>query len=310
MQNVSNAPVMNKPTKIQRPMGERIGYFIVMLVLCMFAFSTVYPFWHVIMYSLSDSRAAMGGGLFFWPREFSLKGYEMVFKTNQIWIAYGNSIKVTVVGTVFSILLSALTAYPLSRRRLHGRSFIQMMFFFTMLFGGGMIPLYLVVSQVGLLNTFWSLFLPTSLSVYNMFILRNFMQSIPDSLEESARLDGASDFTILFRIMLPLCAPSLAAVAMFYGVGYWNSYMNCLLYTNANQYQVLPLYLRNILTQAAASAISQSSNIAGMAEQAATLTEETIKMTNVAVSVIPILIVYPFLQRYYTKGITVGAVKG
>ena len=310
MQNVSNTPVLNKPTKIKRALGERIGYFIIMLILTLFAFSTIYPFWHVIMYSLSDSRAAMSGGLFFWPREFSLKGYEMVFKTAQIWIAYGNSIKVTVVGTVFSILLSALTAYPLSRRRLHGRSFIQMAFFFTMLFGGGMIPLYLTVSKVGLLNTFWSLFLPTSLSVYNMFILRNFMQSIPDSLEESARLDGASDFTILFKIMLPLCAPSLAAVAMFYDVGYWNSYMNCLLYTSANQYQVLPLYLRNILTQSAASAISQSSNIAGMAEQAATLTEETIKMTNVAVSVIPILIVYPFLQRYYTKGITVGAVKG
>jgi putative aldouronate transport system permease protein len=281
-----------------------------MLILCLFAFSTVYPFWHVIMYSLSDSRAAMSGGLFFWPREFSLKGYEMVFKTAQIWIAYSNSIKVTVVGTVFSILLSALTAYPLSRRRLHGRSFIQMVFFFTMLFGGGMIPTYLVVNSIGLLDTFWALFLPGALSVYNMFILRNFMQSIPDSLEESARLDGASDFLILFRIMLPLCAPSLAAVAMFYGVGYWNSYMNCLLYINGNRYQVLPLYLRNILTQSAASAISQSSNVAGMAEQAATLTEETIKMTNVAVSVVPILIVYPFLQRYYTKGITVGAVKG
>ena len=310
MQNVSNPPILNKPTKIKRSMGERIGYFIIMLILCLFAFSTVYPFWHVIMYSLSDSRAAMSGGLFFWPREFSLKGYEMVFKTAQIWIAYGNSIKVTVVGTVFSILLSALTAYPLSRRRLHGRSFIQMVFFFTMLFGGGMIPTYLVVNSIGLLDTFWALFLPSALSVYNMFILRNFMQSIPDSLEESARLDGASDFLILFRIMLPLCAPSLAAVAMFYGVGYWNSYMNCLLYINGNRYQVLPLYLRNILTQSAASAISQSSNVAGMAEQAATLTEETIKMTNVAVSVVPILIVYPFLQRYYTKGITVGAVKG
>ena len=310
MQNVTNAPIKMNSTKIKRPLGERIGYFLIMTVLILFAFSTTYPFWHVIMYSLSDSRAAMSGGLFFWPREFSLKGYEMVFKTAQIFIAYGNSIKVTVVGTLFSIGLSALTAYPLSRKRLHGRSFIQMVFFFTMLFGGGMIPTYLVVSSIGLLDTFWALFLPGCLSVYNMFILRNFMQSIPDSLEESARLDGASDFTILFRIMLPLCAPSLAAIAMFYGVGYWNSYMSCLLYTNSNQYQVLPLYLRNILTQAAASAISQSSNIAGMAEQAATLTEETIKMTNVAVSVIPILIVYPFLQRFYTKGITVGAVKG
>ena len=295
---------------IARTRGEQIGYAIIMLVLGLFAFSTIYPVWHVVMYSISDSKLAMSGGFFFWPRGFSLKSYKMVFQTSQIWIAYRNSILVTFVGTVMSVALSAITAYPLSRRRLHGRNFLSMVVFFTMLFSGGMIPLYLQVARLGLLDTFWSMILPTCMSAYNMFILRNFMQSIPDSLEESARLDGANDVVILFRIMLPMCTPSLAAIAMFYGVAYWNNYMNCLLYTNATGLQVLPLYLRTVLNSAAANALSASSDLSSLGEAASVLTEETVKMTVVAVSVIPILLVYPYLQRFYTKGITVGAVKG
>lgn len=296
--------------KIKRGPGERIGHFFVCLVLGLFAFSTIYPVWHVIMYSISDSKQAMSGGFFFFPRGFSLMSYEMIFKTAQIWTAYGNSIMVMLVGTVISVLLSALTAYPLSRKRLKGRNFFSMVIFFTMLFSGGMIPLYLQVSNLGLLDTFWAMILPIAMSAYNMFILRNFMQGIPDSLEESARLDGANDIVILFRIMLPLCTPSLAAIAMFYGVGYWNNYMNCLLYTNSSSLQVLPLYLRTVLGGAAANALSASGDMAKIGEAASVLTEETVKMTVVAVSVVPIILVYPYLQRFYTKGITVGAVKG
>ena len=148
------------------------------------------------------------------------------------------------------------------------------------------------------------------MSAYNMFILRNFMQGVPDALEESARLDGANDVVIMVRIMLPLCAPSLAAIAMFYGVGYWNNYMSCLLYTNSSNLQVLPLYLRSVLGGAAANALSASSDLSQMGEASSTLTEETVKMTVVAVSIIPILVMYPYLQRFYTKGITIGAVKG
>ena len=241
---------------------------------------------------------------------FSLKSYELVFKTNQIWVAYRNSLLVMLCGTLLSVALSALTAYPLSRKRLHGRNFFSMVIFFTMLFSGGMIPLYLQVSRLGLLDTFWSMVLPTCMSAYNMFILRNFMQTIPEALEESARLDGANDFVIMTRIILPLCAPSLAAIAMFYGVGYWNNYMNCLLYTNSPSLQVLPLYLRSVLSGAAANAISGSGDLSKIGEASSVLTEETVKMTVVAVSIIPILIMYPYLQRFYTKGITVGAVKG
>lgn len=296
--------------RIARSRGEKIGHVIIVIVLGLFAFSTVYPAWHVLMYSLSDSKLAMSGGFFFWPRGFSLKGYEMVFKTSQIWVSYKNSLLVMVVGTILSVTLSAMTAYPLSRKRLRGRGFFSMVVFFTMLFSGGMIPLYLQVAKLGLLDTFWSMVLPTCMSAYNMFILRNFMQTVPDVLEESARLDGANDIVILVRIMLPMCAPSLAAVAMFYGVGYWNNYMNCLLYTNSARLQVLPLYLRSILGGAAANALSESSDLGGLGEASSILSEETVKMTVVAVSIIPILILYPYLQRFYTKGITIGAVKG
>ena len=295
---------------IARTRGERIGHVLIGIFLGLFAFTTIYPVWHVLMYSLSDSKQAMSGGFFFWPRGFSLMGYEMVFKTSQIWIAYRNSLMVLVVGTVLSVALSAITAYPLSRRRLHGRGFFSMVVFFTMLFSGGTIPLYLQVANLGLLDSFWSMVLPTCMSAYNMFILRNFMQGVPDALEESARLDGANDLTIMVRIILPLCTPSLAAIAMFYGVSYWNNYMNCLLYTNTASLQVLPLYLRTVLSGAAATALSASNDLSGIGTAANTLTEETVKMTVVAVSVIPILLVYPYLQRFYTKGITVGAVKG
>ena len=232
----------------------------------------------------------------------------MIFKTSQIWVAYKNSILVTLLGTVFSVTLSAITAYPYPESACAaGDSSVWR--FFTMLFSGGMIPLYLQVYRLGLINTFWSMILPTAMSAYNMFILRNYMQSIPESLEESARIDGANDVIILFRIYLPLCTPALAAVAMFYGVGYWNNYMNCLLYTNTNELQVLPLYLRGVLGGAAANALSASGDTSSLGEAAA-LTEETLKMTVVAVSVVPIIIAYPYLQRYYTKGITIGAVKG
>lgn len=301
---------MRTKSKIHRSRGEQIGHFIICIVLGLCVFITLYPFWHVLMYSISDSKAAMVGGFFFWPKGFSLQGYKVIFKTAQIWVAFRNSILVTLAGTVFSVVLSALTAYPLSRRKLPARNTFAMIFFFTMLFSGGMIPTYLQVSRLGLLNTFWAMILPGCMSAYNMFILRNFMLGIPDSLEESARLDGANDIVILFVIMLPLCTPSLAALAMFYGVGYWNNYMHCLLYTNSNELQVLPLYLRAMLNLNTANAITAADDLGLAYESSQVLTEESIKMTVVAVSVIPVLMVYPYLQRFYTRGITVGAVKG
>ena len=292
--------------KIKRTAGERIGYAVILAILILIAFSTLYPFWHVLMYSISDSRTAMSGGLFFLPRHFTIASYKMVLQTSQIYVAFLNTIFRTFVGVLLSLLISALTAFSLAHKQLKGRNFMSMLFFFTMLFTGGMIPTFLIVQSLGLIDTYWALILPNAMSAYNMFILRNYFQQLPVSLEESASIDGASPPLILFRIIMPVAKPALAAVAMFYGIVYWNDYLQCILYTNSTQLQVLQVYLRNLL--ASVGAMDAIAGVSG--GDTVMLTEETVKMTTIAISVIPILIVYPFLQRYYTKGITVGAVKG
>lgn len=292
--------------RIKRSPAERIGHALILALLILLAFITLYPFWHVLMYSISDSRAAMKGGLFFFPRSPTFLSYRLLFQTKQIFVAYRNSLLRTFVGTLLSLLITSLTAFPLSLKRLHFRNTISMLIFFTMLFSGGMIPTFLIVQQFHLLDTFWALVIPGMMSAYNMFILRNYFQQLPPSLEESAYIDGASPPVVLFRIILPVSTPALAAIAMFYGISNWNAYLDCILYTNTDKLQVLQVYLRNLL-----SAVGAMDVIASVSSsEAAALTEETVKMTTIAVSVIPILIVYPFLQRYYTKGITVGAVKG
>lgn len=292
--------------KIRRSLGECFGHVLVVSFLIIFALITLYPFWHVLMYSISDSRAAMTGGLFFLPRKTTFLSYEMIFKTRQIFVSYSNTLLRTLFGTILSLLLSALTAFSLSLKRLRGRNFFSMLIFFTMLFNGGMIPTFLLVQDLGLVDTFWALIIPNAMSAYNMFILRNYFQQLPPSLEESAYIDGANPPRVLFSIILPISAPALAAVAMFYGINNWNAYLDCILYTNSDKLQVLQVYLRNLL--ASAGAMNAVASVGGA--DASTLSEETVKMTTIAVSVIPILLVYPFLQRYYTKGITVGAVKG
>ena len=292
--------------KIKRSRGENIGHALIMIFLVILAFSTLYPFWHVLMYSVSDSGAAMTGGLFLVPRQPTLLAYQTVLKTRQIFIAYRNTIMKTVIGTTLSMVVTALTAFPLSLKRLHGRKFFTFYIFFTMLFSGGMIPTFLVVRDLGLVDTFWALVIPGTMSAYNMFMLRNYFQQLPPELEESAYIDGAAPPVALIFIILPVSLPCLAAITMFYAMGNWNSYMDCLLYTNSTDLQVLQIYLRNLI-----ASTGSMDTIAVVGDgSAARLTEETVKMTSISVSIIPILILYPFLQRFYTKGITVGAVKG
>ena len=293
---------------VKRSPAEKVGYVLIVCFLVLFAFSTVYPFWHVMMYALSDSPSAMGGGLFFLPRKPDLLAFRMIFKTSQIYVAYGNTIARTLVGTLLSLTVTALTAYPLSLRRFKGRNSLSLLIFFTMLLSGGMIPTFLLVQSLGLLDTFWALVIPGVMSPYNMFILRNYFQSLPASLEESAHIDGANAFVVLLRIILPISTPALAAIAMFYGVGHWNSYLDGILYINKPTLQILQVYLRTLLMST--GAMNSLSGVSNQAEAANKLTEESVKMATIAVSVLPILVVYPFLQRYYTKGITVGAVKG
>ena len=292
--------------KVKRSYGERIGYAIILIVMITYALTTLYPFWHVLMYSISDSGRAMTGGLFFLPRGVSLLSYRTVFQTHQIFVAYRNTILKTVVGTVLSLIITALTDFPLSIRRLRGRNAISMYIFFTMLFSGGMIPTFLVVQNLGMIDTFWALIIPGLMSAYNMFIMRNYFQQLPPELEESAYIDGATPPVVLAAIILPVSTPCLAAVAMFYAVGNWNSYLDCLLYTNSGDLQVLQIYLRNLIDSA--GAMDAIASVSG--DSTHQLSAETVKMTTIAVSILPILILYPFLQKFYTKGVTTGAVKG
>lgn len=276
------------------------------IVLLLLVFITLYPFWRVVMYSISDPREAMKGGLFLLPRGFSLVSYEAVIKSKAIFTAYRNSIVVTVGGTLINVAMTAMLAYPLSLRRFRGRNALTMLAFFTMLFTGGMIPTYLMLDQMNLLDNLWSLILPTAVSPWNLFLVRNYFQSIPPSLEESASLDGATPVRILISIIVPISMPILATIAIFYGVVHWNSYFNVILYISSQQLQTLPVYLRVILNSSAMDQVSSSEAMINASQ----LTQESLKMAIIVATVLPMLIVYPYLQRYYIKGILIGSVKG
>ncbi|MNI11125.1 L-arabinose transport system permease protein AraQ [compost metagenome] len=287
--------------------GERLWYFSLNVGMLLVSIVTLYPFWHVLMYSLSDPKLAMGGGLFLWMKGFSLTSYELLLQSKGIYYAYGNSIFRLVVGTAINIVLTAMLAYPLSIRRFVGRNTITLMIFFTMLFSGGMIPTYLIVKELGLIDSIWSLIIPSALSAWNLIILKNYFQSLPAELEESANIDGAAPMRILFSVILPVSGPVIAAIALFYGVSHWNSYFDAILYINSDAKQVLQVFLRTMLQSSSLQQVQGTDNFAA---SIGLVTEESVKMATVVVSVIPMLIVYPFLQKYYVKGVMVGSIKG
>ena len=266
----------------------------------------IYPFWHVIMYSVSDSSAAMSGGVFLLPRGFSLESYSMLFGTSRIFNAMWNSIRKTVIGTSLAMIVTVLTAYPLSRKDLKGKQFILLFIYFTMLFSGGMIPSYILMKNLGLLDTFWVYVLPGAMSAYNMFIIKNFFESIPASLSESATLDGASPLQTLWWIMLPLSKAALATITLYYVISFWNSYLDGVLYVTSIRLELLQVYVRMLINLAGSiMAVGEVGNLSGRK-----ITEDSIKITVIAISVIPVIVFYLFLQKYFQKGVTVGAVKG
>jgi len=291
--------------RIKRSMGENVGHAIIVVLLTLFAISTLYPMWHVFMYAISDSKQAISGGIFLWPRGFSLEGFRALIKTPNMIRAFFNSVLRVVVGVPFNIVMTAMLAYPLSRRNLVGKSVLNTLIFFTMLFGGGMIPSFLLIKDLGLYNNPLVYILPGAISAYNMFVMKNYIISLPDELEESASLDGAGPGVILFKILLPCCVPVIAALAMFYGIGHWNSWFDGIIYIDSRKYQLFQVVLRSMLTEGSIQNLNSSSLM-----DAATLTTESLKMTAISLTIIPVLLVYPFIQRYYIKGLMVGSVKG
>lgn len=291
----------------KKKLGDRITDIFFGVCLFLVIFITLYPFWHVIMYSLSDSRAAMSGGLFFFPRELSFASYELIFQTKRFFTSFFNSILKTVVGTGISMVITILTAYALSLDGLKGRKAIQLLIYFTMLFSGGMIPTYILIKNLNLLDTFWVYVLPSAMSAYNMFIMRNFFRTVPKSLSESAVLDGANPMMTLIKIVLPLSKSGIATVTLYYCRANWNSYMDGVLYVNDSKLELLQVYLRRLISSASAKgALSEMGDLSS----AIGVTEESMKMTVIALSIIPIIVLYLFLQKYFVKGVTSGSVKG
>ena len=286
-------------------LSEKFWRGMIVAMLLLVTLAMLIPVWHVIMYSFSEGSKAIGGGLYWFPRGFSLQGYKVVLRDPLIGSAYLNTIFVTAAGTTVNLIMTFLAAYPLTRRDLRGRKVIQYMIFFTMLFNGGIVPTYLIVRAVGLVDSLWALIVPTAVSTYNIFVMRNFIDTIPENLFEAARIDGAGEFYILFQIVVPLSKAAMAVLGLMYAVGHWNSWFNCIIYINDTQKYTLSPILRQILFTMG------SNNYYGYDPDLAAASMPVIsQMCVVVVATAPILSIYPFLQKYFIKGVMLGAVKG
>ncbi|MGG3510156.1 carbohydrate ABC transporter permease [Paenibacillus lautus] len=275
------------------------------ILLCLLSIVTLYPFLYVLFASISTpAEFVQHRGILLWPRGFSLDSYRMVFENPNIIRSYMNTIFYVVVGTTLNILMTALGAYGLSRKNVMWKSTIMMLIVMTMFFDGGLIPKYLLVKNMGLIDTYWALIIPSAMTTWNLIIMRTAFQGVPDALEESARIDGASDWTILFRIIIPLSLPVIAVMVLFYGVWHWNKWFDALIYLRDRDLFPLQLILREILIQNDTS--SMMTSIGGGDRMPV---GETIKYATIMVATLPILFLYPFLQKYFVKGVMIGAIK-
>lgn len=289
---------------IKQSKGEKAFTLFNYLFLGGFALLCLFPFIHVIAQSLSSQRAIVSGEVLFFPIETTFLAYKEVLMDQHFLRAFFISVARTVVGTFINVFLTCLMAYPLSKTYIKGRGVILFAVVFTMLFSGGMIPTYLVVRETGLLNTFWAYIIPTAISAFNLIIVKNFFQSVPQELEESAKIDGASNIGILFRIVIPLSMPVIATIALFHAVFHWNSFFDAVLYINDRSLYPLQVYLRELI-QFDQSEINLRDNF-----EQQLLANESLKAAALISSTLPILIVYPFLQKYFVKGVMLGSVKG
>ena len=290
-----------------KPKVWTLPQIILMLVILLTSLTCLLPFLNVAAVSFSSKSAILRGDVSFWPVEFDTTAYKAIFSDPSMIRSLVFTVIITVVYTIFSMILTILMAYPLTKKRLHGRKMFNFLALFTMYFSGGTIPIYLNIKELGLLDTPWSLILPGMLSTYNMIILKSFFTALPSELEEAAIIDGANDFQVLLRVYLPLSMASLATLTLFYAVGKWNSFQDALYYISTKAYQPLQLKLYNIIKG------SQAVDVAAMeggSSTVATSISESIEPATIIFATLPILVVYPFVQRYFVAGVTIGAVKG
>ena len=289
-----------KTAKKKLTVGIALNYILITLL----TFVCLYPFLNVVAYSFSGYNAVLSKEVTFYPIDFTLEAYKQILGRTTIWTAMRTTVMVTLLGTALSLVLTTFAAYALSIRDLPGRKVLTGLILFTMYFGGGMIPTFLVVKGVGLYDTLGALFIPQSVSVFNFIVMRTFFRELPESLQDAARIDGASYMQVLVKIILPLSLPILATIGLFYAVGYWNSYFEALIYIQDVDKYTLQLRLRSLLFGSELTS-NTSDNVAGTM-----VLTQSLKMAIVAVSTVPILIVYPWLQKFFVKGVMLGSVKG
>ncbi len=274
----------------------------------LFSICMLYPFLNTLALSFNQGTDAVTGGIYLWPRVFTLENYAFVFENDDLWRGFAVSVLRVLVGTVTAVLCNALLGYIVSCRRFYGRKFMRIVFLITMYFGGGLIPTYLLMLDLGFLNTFWVYIIPSLFSAYYMLLTSSFIQNLPEALFESAKIDGASEIRIFFKIVLPLCVPMLACIAVYVGVGHWNSWFDVSLYSKDGVWDNLQIILYRLLNQA--EAMQQLMEAQRIEEAMRSLQPTTVRAATTIVVVLPIVIIYPLLQRYFVSGITLGAVKG
>jgi putative aldouronate transport system permease protein len=293
--------------RIREPRTDRIFLFCVYLLLSVFLLVVLLPLLYIVASSFSSPEAVSSGRVLFWPVDFSLRGYNAVFQNPQIVQGYLNSLFYTVVGTIVSVTMTIAIAYPMSRRTLVGRNVVMTAILFTMLFTGGLIPTYLVVQSVGLLDTRWALIIPQAIGVWQVIIARTYFRTaIPDELVEASQLDGCGDLRFLWSVVIPLAKPMIAVVALMYAIMQWNSYFDALIYLKNPDLFPLQLVLRNILILNTTGGGAVDASVVIQRQQLADL----LKYSLIVVASVPVLLIYPFVARYFTKGILIGAVKG
>lgn len=287
-------------------LDDRIFLIFAYVFITVFGIIALYPFLNVVAKSFSSEEAVYAGKVTgVWPVGFNINSYKITLESRRYVVALLNTLKVTVIGTVLSLMFTVVVAFAVSRRDMPGSKLIMFLYIFTMMFSGGMIPTYLTISRYGLIDSHWSLILPGLVSAYNVILMRNYIQGLPEELDDSAAIDGANQFQLMTRIILPLTLPSLATIGLFCAVGYWNTYFNALIYINARDKVLLQVYLNEVLINVRNADFD--SNIDRMAT---VNNSEAVQGACVIATALPIIIVYPLLQKYYVKGMTLGAVKG
>lgn len=288
---------------IKLTIGEKVWQAVVYFILILLSLLCLLPFLYVVAVSVTPESEVLRRGIVIIPESFTFVAYKEVFISNGIGQAYKITLFRTIVGTAFNVFFTVIAAYPLSKKYLPGRSPFLIFIVFTMMFSGGLIPTYLLIRSMGLLNSPWVLIIPHLISAFNLVIIKGFFEQLPAEIEESARVDGASELQSLWKIILPLSMPVLATISLFYAVGHWNSYFDAIVYINDSNLMPLQVVLRNILLNVATQSAESMANTG-------TVSQFAVQMAAVVVTTIPILIVYPFMQKHFTKGMLMGSIKG